>query len=517
VRRLLRPDNLTLLAIAAGKIALHLPFLARYGYFRDELYYIACSQHLAWGYVDQPPLSLALLALVRAVAGDSMVAIRLPVVLAGAAAVVLTGLTARRLGGGRWAQALAALAVALEPVVLGNAGRSYSMNAFDLLFWAWAAYVLVVVLEEERPRLWLLFGVVTGLGLLNKYSMLFLGFGTVVGLAATRARRELARRELWLAGAIAVALFAPHLAWQATHGWPSLEFMRAASQEKNIAVPPLELFVRQPFETGFAQAALWLTGLAWFAFAPAARRLRTFAWIYPVVFAVMATQGAKPYYLTPIYFPYLAAGAVAFESVTRTSWRWALRPAFAVALVALSAIAIPFAIPALPVDRFIAYSQALGMAPRADEHQALEQLPQYYADQFGWRELAAQVVATYQGLAPEEREHAAIYVRNYGEAAAIDFFGRDAGLPPVLCAHNSYWFWGRGERKPKVAIIMGISRDVEESRADLAAPGRCGEVELAGVTDCAHCMPYERGRPLFVCRDLGFTFQEIWEHEREFI
>lgn len=517
MRRLLRPDDLLLLAIAAGKVVLHLPFLGRYGYFRDELYYIACSQHLAWGYVDQPPLSIAILALTRALAGDSLVAIRLPAVLAGAAAVVLTGLIARRLGGGRFAQGLAALAVALEPVVLGNAGRSFSMNAFDLLFWAWGAYLLVEILEGERPGRWPLFGAVAGLGLLNKYSMLFFGFGVVVGLAATRARRELARRELWLGGAIAVALFAPHLVWQATHGWPSLEFMRAASQEKNVAVPPLELFLRQPFETGFAQAALWLAGLAWFAFAPAARRLRTLAWLYPVVFAVMATQGAKPYYLTPIYFPYLAAGAVAFESVTSSAWRRALRPAFAVVLVALSAIAVPFAIPALPVDRFIAYSQALGMAPRADEHQALERLPQYYADQFGWRELAAQVVSIYRGLAPEEREHAAIYVRNYGEAAAIDFFGRGAVLPPVLCAHNSYWFWGPGDRIARVAIILGISRDVEASRADLAAPGRCGQVELAGVTECDHCMPYERGRPLFVCRDLGFTFQEIWEHERFFI
>jgi 4-amino-4-deoxy-L-arabinose transferase-like glycosyltransferase len=517
VRRLLRPDNLLLLAIAAGKAALHLPFLARYDYFRDELYYIACSEHLAWGYVDQPPLSIAILALVRAVLGDSLVAIRLPVVLAGAAAVVLTGLVARRLGGGRFAQGLAALAVALEPVVLGNAGRSFSMNAFDLLFWAWGAYLLVEILEGERPGLWPLFGAVAGLGLLNKYSMLFFGFGVVVGLAATRARRELARRELWLGGAIAVALFAPHVVWQAAHGWPSLEFMRAATQEKNVAVPPLELFLRQPFETGFAQAALWLVGLAWFAFAPAARRLRPFAWLYPVVFAVMASQGAKPYYLTPIYFPYLAAGAVALERVTSTAWRRALRPAFAVALVALSAIAVPFAIPALPVDRFIAYSQALGMAPRADERQALGALPQYYADQFGWRELAAQVVAIYQGLAPEERERTAIYMRNYGEAAAIDFFGRDAGLPPVLCPHNSYWFWGPGDRATRVAIIMGSSRDVEASRADLEAPGRCGELELAGVTECEHCMPYERGRPLFVCRDLGFDFREIWEGEREFI
>ncbi len=511
------PDNRLLLAIALGKTALNAAFLARYDYFRDELYYLACAQHLAWGYVDQPPLSIAILALTRALFGDGLFAIRFPAVLAGAAAVVLTGLIARRLGGGRFAQGLAALAAALSPVVLGNAGRFFSMNAFDLLFWAWAAYLLVTLLAEQRPRLWLAFGVVAGLGLLNKVSMLFLGFGLVVGLVLTRERRQLATPWFWAGGLIAGLLVLPHLVWQQAHAWPTLEFMRAASQEKNATLAPSTFLLQQLLQTGLLQSALWLAGIAWFAWHPAAQRLRTLAWLYPAILVVMVANGAKAYYLSPVYFPFLAAGAVALEGMTAAAWRPRLRPAFAAALVALSLVALPFAVPCLSVERFIAYSKALGMTPRAEERSALEDLPQYYADQFGWRELAAQVVEIYRGLPPEERSGAAIYVRNYGEAAAIDFFGRSAGLPPALSAHNSYWYWGPGEAAIRVAIILGDSHDLAENLADLAGPGRCGRVELAAVTDCRHCMPYERGRQLFVCRDLGFDFRDIWAGERVFI
>lgn len=513
------PGNRLLFAIALGKVALNAAFLARYDYFRDELYYLACSQHLAWGYVDQPPLSIAILALTRSLFGDSLLAIRLPAVLAGAAAVVLTGLIARRLGGGRWAEALAALGAALAPVVLGNAGRSFSMNAFDLFLWAWAAYLVVTILGDERPRLWLAFGAVAGLGLLNKVSMLFFGFGLAVGLLLTRARRELRSPWFWAGGLLAGLLFLPHLLWQVAHGWPTLEFMRAATEHKNVALAPSEFFLKQILDTGFAQSALWLLGLAWLAFHPAARQWRAFALLYPAIFAVMVANGAKAYYLSPVYFPLLAAGAVAFEGWTGAAARWrrALRSVFAVLIVGLSAIAVPFAIPALSPEGFIAYSRALGKTPKAEERSAVAELPQYYADEFGWRELAAQVVGIYRGLTPEEQQGAAIFVRNYGEAAAIDFFGREAGLPPALCGHNSYWLWGPGERNRSVLIILGSSRDLAENLADLGRPDRCGKVELVGTTDCRYCMPYERGRQLFLCRDPAFDFADIWAEERFFI
>ncbi|HSM13327.1 MAG TPA: glycosyltransferase family 39 protein, partial [Thermoanaerobaculia bacterium] len=415
IRRLDRND-LLLLALAAGKLLLNVAFHGRYGWFRDELYYLACSDHLAWGYVDQPPLSIAILAATRALAGDSIWAVRFPAALAGAVAVVLTGLIARRLGGGRFAQLLAALAVALSGVVLGNAGRFFSMNAFDLMLWAAASYVLVVLLEQERPRLWLAFGAIAGLGLLNKYSMLFLGLGVVVGLVATSQRRHFARRWIWLGGLVAALIVLPHVLWEVRNGWPSIEFMRNASGEKNVALSPLAFLRDQVMMFGIAQAPLWIAGLAFFAFHRDGRRLRPLAWLYPVVFFTMVFNGAKAYYLTPIYFPYLAAGAVWLERGTVAAGASRLlRPAAVVALLVLGAISLPFAIPVLPVDRFVVYARALGQAPRAEENHELAELPQYYADMFGWEELAEGVgrIAR-ERLSEAEREQAVVYVRNYG-------------------------------------------------------------------------------------------------------
>jgi hypothetical protein len=192
--------------------------------------------------------------------------------------------------------------------------------------------------------------------------------------------------------------------------------------------------------------------------------------------------------------------------------RW--RVAYVAAMVAVSAILLPFAVPCLSVEGFIAYSKALGVSPKAEERSELEDLPQYYADQFGWREFAAQVAAIHRRLTLDEQAHTVVFVRNYGEAAAIDFFGRSAGLPPASSPHNSYWFWGPSEDRPRVAIIMGSSRDLAANRADLDRPDRCGQVSLAAVTHCRYCMPFERGRQLFVCRDPAFGFRDIWPGER---
>ncbi len=510
-------DTALLIAIALGKLALNMAFHGRYGYFRDELYYIACSDHLAWGYVDQPPFSILILALTRFVLGDSLYAIRFPAALAGAAVVVLAGLIARRLGGGRFAQVSAALAAAASPAILGNGARTFSMNAFDLLFWAWGAYLVLIILREDRPRLWLLFGVVAGLGLLNKYSMLFLGFGLVAGLVLTSHRRQLLKPWIWLGGLVALLIVLPHLVWEQANGWPSLEFMRNASQHKNVHLSILEFFSGQVLQVGFAQAPIWLLGLAYFLFHREGKLLRAFGWMYPAVFALMVANGAKAYYLTPIYVPFIGAGAAWIAALTEGARRRWARPAVVSLLLLVSLIPLPFAVPCLRVDDFVRYSRALGQTPKAEERHALADLPQYYADEFGWEAMVETVAGVWQRLTPEEREHAVIYVRNYGEAAAIDFFGRRYGLPRATCAHNNYWLWGPGDAQMTAAIVFANGGDsVEEALADLRGPTRFASAELAATTACTHCMPFENGRLIFLCRKPAFTFREIWAEERFF-
>ena len=261
-----------LLYLAAAKVLVHLLTAGNYGYFRDELYYVAAGERLQFGYVDFPPLVAVVAAATRAVLGDSLSALHLPTVPAGAAVVVLAGLMARRLGGGRFAQGVAALAVLVGPSFLAF-GTWLSMDAFDQLFWVAAAYVLIGILQGGRPELWLPFGLFAGLGLLTKVTMLFFGFAVLVALLLTPARRHLATRWPWLGGAVAFAFLLPYLLWQLANGWPTLEFW-ATYGDKVDAASPLEFFVEQVVTMQPPTLPLWLAGLWFYLFSREGRPYR---------------------------------------------------------------------------------------------------------------------------------------------------------------------------------------------------------------------------------------------------
>jgi len=515
-RQFLLSDIAIIIYIALLKLIINILFHGNYAYFRDELYYIACSDHLAWGYVDQPPFSIFILALSRWLLGDSLYAIRFLPAVAGAFVVFITGMMVRKLGGGRFAQVLGALAAAVSPVILGNGARYFSMNAFDLLFWALAAYIIIIIIKDNKSKLWPLFGVVAGLGLLNKYSMLFFGFGLVIGLLLTSHRKHLINKWFWLGGLIAFLIFLPHIIWEIQYDFPSIEFMRRASGEKIIPMSPIEFFFGQILQIGFGNAPIWLIGLYYYFFHKEGKQYRLLGWMYIIIFAVMVTRNVKAYYLTPIYPMLLASGAIALEKFIRyCNWNW-LKPIVIANVVISGIIAAPFTIPMLPVETFIKYSKFLGITPKAEERHELSELPQYYADMFGWEEMVATVAKIYQNLTPEEQSKCVIYVRNYGEAGAIDFFGKKYGLPKAICAHNNYWLWSQSQvdKAYDVAIVFGWSSDVQENLEELSRPDRFEHVELAATTKCKYCMPFENNRPTFLCRGPKFSFKDIWPEER---
>jgi hypothetical protein len=237
--------------------------------------------------------------------------------------------------------------------------------------------------------------------------------------------------------------------------------------------------------------------------------------MYLIVFVIMIAGNGKVYYLSPAYPVLLAGGAVFLSRVVRARpWTW-VRVAYPALLAAWTVVALPFVLPVLPVERFIEYERLLGREPKAEERSGVGELPQFYADQFGWEQFAGRVAKIYAALSPEEQGKCVIYARNYGEAAAIDFFGKNYGLPPALCAHNSYWMWGPGERTGDVAIIVGHDGGLQDNLNDLTR--RYSHVELAGATECKYCMPYENGRLLFLCRGMNTTFQILWPGERFYI
>lgn len=487
--------------LAALTALFHLVNAAGYGYFRDELYYLACAEHPALGYVDHPPLVAWIAALVRATLGTSLYALRLVPALAAGATVYTTGAIAAALGGARFAQLLAALAVAIAPVDLALASV-FSMNPLDLLAWALCFYFMVRALHA--PRAWLAFGLVAGVGLLNKLSVLFLGFGLVVGLLLARRWDVLKTMYFWLGGAIAALLFAPHVAWQIAHGFPTREFMANAAAGKNLALAPLAFLREQALQMGPGALPIWLAGLVSLLRDPATRAL---GWIYPAVLAVMLSTSAKPYYLAPAYPLLLAAGAVALAA--RTAGR---SPAWRVLLVILvlgpGLLAAPLARPLLREGAYVRYAAALGLAPGSDERHALGRLPQFFADMHGWPEFATAVAGVYHRLPPGERGVACVVGRNYGEAGALDLFGGPLGLPPAISTHNNYWLWGPRGCTGEVVIVPARDRD-ELDRLFT-------RVELAATFDCTDCMPYEDDLPIWVARGAHTPLADLWPALKHF-
>jgi hypothetical protein len=505
-RRASPTERLAEWAPAAGILLFHLAFLPGYGVFRDELYYMACGRRPGWGYVDHPPLVGWVAWLVAQIAGESHLALRVVAALAVAATVWLAGRIAVALGGGAFAGVLAGLATGLAPVAL-SLGSYYSMNAFDLLFWALIARVLVRVLSGGPERLWLVFGLVAGLGLLNKISILYLGFGLAVGLVLAR-RWDVFRSGLfWAGGVLAFAIFLPHLVWQHANAWPTLEFMAHARRDKMV---PLSApgFVREALLQTAPVAWLWVAGVAWLLLARPAARVRALGFAFLVVLGVLAFGGGKPYYLTAAYSLALAAGAVAVEGWTSGRARVA-RPVLVVLVVGTGLALSPFGRPVLPVEAFVRYAAALGQKPGTEERQALGRLPQFYADMHGWRALAETVAGVVRALPAGDRAKACVFGQNYGEAGAVEYFARELDLPPAISGHNSWWLWGPGRCTGEVLVVVGDRRErLEELFTD---------VRLGAVTSCTDCMPYENGRSVWVARGLKRPLAELWPRIKGFI
>jgi hypothetical protein len=489
-------------------LLLNVLFIRGYGYFRDELYYLANGEHLGLGYVEHPPLIGFIAAFVRLTLGESRFAIRLLPALAAAATVWLAARMAAEMGGGRFARLLAGVSVMLLPAFVGLFSV-FTVNAFDVLFWAACTLVVLRILGTGNDRLWLVFGLLAGIGLENKISVLFLGFGVAAGLLLAREWKALASRRLWIGGAVAAAIFLPYVLWQAANGWPLVEFMENARRLKNVDLGFGEFMWQQALQANLLALPVWLAGLAFLLSAPSARAFRAAGWIYPAVLAAMLAAGdAKPYYLAPAYTLLFAAGGVAIERWTRTRAR-AVRPAALVAVVAGGLVSAPIARPILPVDTYVRYAAFLGVQPSSGERHETGRLPQMFADEFGWHELAETVARVYRSLPPADQARACILAQNYGEAGAIDLFGPALGLPKAISGHNSYFLWGPHGCTGEVVIDIGASaQDVEPLFAS---------VERATLFTCTDCMPYEDNKPIWILREPRQPLSVMWPRFKGYI
>jgi hypothetical protein len=501
------------LGIAAVAFLVQILTAARYGYFRDELYYLDCARHLAWGYVDQPPLIVFITWLERHVAGDSLYSLRFLPALAAGATVWLAGRLARVLGAGRVGQSLAALAVLVAPGYLALF-HLLTMNAFEPLLWTAASCLVVRIIQTGNQRLWLWFGILTGVGILNKWSMLFYGAGLVVGLLLTRERRALVQHWIWFGFALAMLIWLPNVLWNVQHHWPFLELMRnVRASGRDFTRAPIAFLADQAFFMNYFTAPLWMAGAWWYFFgrdradAQDGGRYRVLGWTYLFLVVFFIVAKGKSYYLWPIYPTLFAAGGLAVEQWTRRRARM-LRPAYAVALALVAVPLAPMVVPILSPGSLIRYRQTLHLGHHEIEHMRNGPLQQQiFADMFGWDEMARETARAYFSLPAEIRSKTAIAGDDYGETAAIDFFGPKYGLPNAISGHQTYWLWGPGHYTGESILLL---REDPEHARDI-----CGSVDVVGHVYQIYSREDEHF-DIYWCHPLKWSLQEIWPRAKHF-
>jgi 4-amino-4-deoxy-L-arabinose transferase-like glycosyltransferase len=494
---------LIVLAISLAKLLFHCYFNNRYGYFRDEFDYMSCGDHLAWGYVDQPPLIPFLIHLCRALLGDSLRSVRFIPAVASSVLVLQTAVLARELGGRRFALLLSAVAIVIAPQYLSN-GSLLGTNCLEPNLWMGCAHFAILAIKRDDPRNWLWFGVLAGLGMEEKYSITLFGFGIVVGLLLTEQRRILLNKWIWVGGLAAFLFFLPNLLWNLHYHWPFVQLMRAIRAEgRDVVLPPFQYFFQQTLLVHPLTAPIWITGLIAFFFSPHLKIYRALGWSYLVSYTVFFVVHGKNYYLAPIYPMLLAAGAVTIETAIDRQRRTWMKPAMVVLLLAGGAYFAPVVVPVLSPDRFITYTRYLPMKLPVMEHShARAVLPQWYSDQFGWEEIVAETAQAWNRLSPTERRDCGIFAQDYGQAGAIDFLGRRYGLPPALSGHQTYFLWGPRGYTGSCMIVLDDSKESLERLWE--------HVDYVG-TSANNPYALEREIDVFICKGAKFgTLAQLW-------
>jgi len=490
-------NSLPLIAAAVTFVG-HAAGNPHYGFFRDELYFIVCGRHPAWGYVDQPPVA-PLLAAASQAFGISLFLLRLVPAFFAGASVFVTCALAVELGGGAFAQALAAIAAFFTPVLM-SFGMKISPDTIGLWLWPLAALFVLRIVKGADPRLWLAVGALFGICLQSKYSVAYFIAALIVGLLLTPQRRVMWSK--WFAAGVALAalIALPNFLWQASQGFPMLELLRNGLNGKNVIVGPAEFVGQQFLITNLFLSPVWVAGFVWLLWKPATRFVGL---TYVVLMVMMIASHAKHYYPADVYPILIAAGGVAIEQWT--AGLRALRPIVATVALAGGLVFVPYAMPVLPEQRFIAYSTAVSDALHISndstktEHLQLGALPQDWADMHGWPEFARAVAGVYDALPPTDRADAVAFAQNYGEAAAIEFFEPHV---PVISGHNQYWLWGMRGHDGNVVI------DID---GDCGAKQHLFRSSVKAATFTApYVLPYEDDMPLMVCRGIRTPLSTLW-------
>ena len=485
------------IAILNFVIYLFTLYFTSYGIFRDEFYYLACANRPAFGYVDQPPLTIWILAIWKFVFGDSLYAIRFIPAIVSSLTISVLGLFTIKLGGSKSAVIIAMLTFMFTPIFMGM-NTTYSMDVFDFFFWILSAFVFLQIVETSNKKLWYLLGIIIGIGLLNKISMFWLGAGLFAGTLFTPKREDLKTKYPYIAAGIALLVFSPYIIWNITHDFSHIEFMRNATQGKYGGLTPVSFITSMFFIVNPLAMIIWIPGIIFYFFNKNTKIFRPLGYIWLVTFIILIINWhSKATYLAPAFQILFAGGAVQLVSWNRINDK--LKYALVTVVIVFNLLLSPYARPLLPPQSFLQYQSAiLFKVPNSEGHESV--LPQHYADMFGWESLARDVSKVYQTLPDEEKKRTVVYCSNYGEAGAIEYFAKKYPLPKVICPHNSYWYWWSDKIIDPTIIIIG---GTAEQHLDAVK-----ECNLAAVHKTQYVMPYENNLNIFIARGLKMSLEK---------
>jgi hypothetical protein len=448
ILKLWRSDSIWIYILSFFALSQHLLVSQRLGYCSDELYFIDCSKNLDFGYFDITPIVPVLIRIVRTVFGNSLMALRLIPALGHATTILLTGLIAKELGGGRFSRTFSSLCVLIAPAFL-RVGSVFILASLEAPIWTLVLYLVLLIIKYNRPQFWIWVGLVAGLGFMVKPAILLL----------TPWRVYFLNRWIWLGGLIALVVMLPNLIWQLNHDWATLEFIQSVKSSSRIQSIDLNQFLfGQVFYLHPINAVVWISGIYYF-FRSSAARYQLFGWIYIIVLTVLVSQGSKLYYLLPIYPILLAAGSFQFEKWIQTSKSKGLGTGFIVVFFGAGVLLSPGGLPLFSVDEFDRFANvaAFGLISSKQAPEAFEM----YKEMEGLeREKMIQDVAKiYSALPFEERRKTSIIANYYGQAGAINLFGPNYGLPQSISGSVNYYLWGTRGQTAEVAITVGYKLD----------------------------------------------------------
>ncbi|HUK80435.1 MAG TPA: glycosyltransferase family 39 protein [Nitrososphaerales archaeon] len=486
--------------LALADFVAHMVFAGNYGYFRDELYYIVSgTQHLSLGYVDFPPMIAYVAALLNVFAGGSLVSIHVLPAAAEAVLVFLAGLMARELGGGRRAQLLAAVSTLLSFAFLAF-GSIFTPDFMDSLWWSLLAYVVIRTVRRREPKLWVVAGLVVGIGLLTKLTIIFFVGALLVSFVAIPSARKYVRSKWLVLGCLlSVGFLLPLTYWNAVNGWPMVHFYLEFTGDVSGG-GPLSFLYTQLALMSFLNVPVFVIGLYFYLRSSDGSQLKALGLAYVLLYVFMTVLDMKPYYLAPVYPMLYAGGALMVErsSISRKRvFRWFGSRPYIACLAVVAILLAPLAMPILPPRAVI---NSYGSA----DYQ-VSPLP----DRYGWSGLVSNLSIAYDSLPASQRNQACIFTSNYGEASAVNFFGGSLGLPKAISGHNNYYVWGPGTCTGQVLITIGISLSTMQRAYE--------NVTTLATNQCSYCISYEQALPIYLCTHPNFTsIATQWEAVRHY-